>query len=752
MAKVKYEYDENGIIKLYNTIKSQYKDVKADTLKQFINHCKKWNVKPTNIPRKCHEHFIKLGYEKTDEYKKLDEQYKQSRDKKQRLKKDKTLLEKVNFTVIDTEVTRIAGINLPKNKQGRITPDTINQFVRETGTRLNFVYSFQKVNPDGSYEVEFAEGKHDTSFLYRELNKLKGIVYAANSSGYENIFIKDCLFEHGFSLTASKKLKPKEFKVLPDRSNSILSLTYCKENGDIVEIRDILRLSSSNLDGTIKAFVEDASKYKVEVDKSWYRVQRFCEADCTDFDKQYMKSDVVGLFEAIKNFENITINEFGVNILNSLTVASYTKVIEQRWFETNMPNYETLFKTYPLSRSFFSGGYTAYHITNSYKVHKAVGSVDVKSMYPALMCKAYLPMGEGKQRTTTWGEFKTTKLPIKHKYYHVEQISEAYMYNNSMPTAQNKQKVYTSLHLATEDDPIYFQGLDVHEPNHIIPDNAIIILTEHISVRGVFKDIYTKLITAKEVFKKDDAGKSNACKIMANAGYGKIGENPIREGYHLVDEMIELGADPEEVKRWFHSVAIAGAITATGRYVIAKMNEALGIHFVIGDTDSVKFSLEKITIKEVFRIINETAKKYDLPIGYMNKKGLKSKLKGLTMEEAQPYVYEAMGGFDFEGVTYNFVAFQKKTYAYHKKPIKGNESKEDLKKTFAYTFAGVSKGDLQHNTSIELLNDMIRGATFIREKTCHVYRNGVYFYETFVRKGLKPFDPRYTKLSEDLTV
>lgn len=714
--------DVNIINSFLNAINKKNIPLNSETIKVlelWISHSRRYKVK----------HLFKQAHSFVEKQYGIEKIPFTAPKHKNRFKKD--VVKKIKFGTLDIEVTKIEGIEIPKNKYGVLTPKVINDFLKANpNIRVNHVYSFAKVEHNEEYFVEFSKDKDDKDLLYRELQKLNGIYYGANTSRYENHFIVHSLLYNGYkeTLNSKKPLVDKTYRFLIDDSNSILGLAFSTESGNIVEIRDILRLTSNSLDGTIKAFVSDKSFHKKEVDKSWYRQQRFSKEDCNEEDLEYIANDVVGLYKAIAEFERLSIATFGVNVLHYLTIGSFTKAVEEINFQKDIPSYASFFETQEIDRQFFSGGYTSFNPKNAYKNIKVAISYDVMSMYPGIMMKAYLPYGKGSTERMSWKEFKEIRKPINKYYHNVKVLSGTYIYNGEYPTAQNKDKMYVSILECTEDNPLYFQGFDVLDNVHILNNSAIVEVTTHKTIRGFFHKTYLDFITAKEYYKSEDKGKSYVFKIMANAGYGKIGENTTRDKYSLVDGLIELDGIEEHKRKWFHSTVMAGAITAIGRYVLSRMNEELGEHFVIGDTDSVKISLDKITKKEVENIINETFKKYNLPIGFISEKITTEEKKGKTFDEVKPIVAERVGGFQFEYEMYNLVAFQKKTYCYHKSPDLNSES-------FEYTMAGVSEGDLNILNSKDLLKCMKKGLIIQREKTTVAYNNGVYFYKAVLSKG-----------------
>jgi hypothetical protein len=483
----------------------------------------------------------------------------------------------------------------------------------------------------------------------------EGEYFTWNGSRFDIFFIYHLLRKNGFkkqtkiasSSSAKKQLKKGEFNYII-ANGKILKITYRNNNG-IVDIRDACLLFTCSLD----SFIENTCPEKPKLVGTYnYEKFREFESDFSEQDKKYCVADVegfaIGLHRITKEFEQ----EFGINILESLTAGSFA----MKYAKTKLS--EDLFPKVDFPRDFVIGGRTYCNPQHEGKIMRELTKIDANSFYPSTMALTKLPYGKCVKMVMSSKQLNKY-FKLHEDEYIFAHLKEGFIEYNDMfsPIAimdKNGNRLYPQS--ATHLDNVYID-------DNIIRDKKtwhegifdVYIFKSKVGIFEYMRDLFN--LKNKYKFEKKFALEL-AVKIILNATYGKFIQKPLVKEQDFFEGIIEETGRIKDIKAWYLYPPMGAAITANCRFILTDFMNQLQEQFIYSDTDSLIFygkCPDKIPLGIVlgeWKIENDKIGKWTYDNGYIGE-----------------YVKE------------DGVFFARKTYAMTKKK----------KNNIVITFCGISK-------------------------------------------------------------
>ncbi len=508
-----------------------------------------------------------------------------------------------------------------------------------------------------------------------------GEYFTWNGSRFDMFFIYHLLRKNGFKKqaevasysSAKKQLKRGEFNYLI-ANGKLIKLTFKNSKG-IVDIRDACLLFTCSLANFIKNTCPEKPKLEGSYDYDKYRE---FESDFTEDDKKYCIGDVegfaIGMYRIVNEFQQ----EFGMNILESLTAGSFA----MKYAKTKLPM--ELFPKVDFPREFVIGGRTFCNPIHEGKIMRNLTKIDANSFYPSTMALTKLPYGACSKIVMSSKQLNQyfTEHEDEYLFAHLKEGFIEYndMFSPITTKDRNGNRVYPSN--ATHLDGVYID-------DNIIRDSktwheGIFDVYIFKSKRGMF-DYMRLLFDLKNKYKFEEKfALELAVKIILNATYGKFIQKPMVKEQDFFDGIIEETGRIKDIKAWYLYSPMGAAITANCRYILTTFMNALQERFIYSDTDSLIFYGECPDI---------------IPLGI--------ELGEWKIENDKIGNWTYDDGYIGEYVKEDGIFFARKTYAMTRK--KNN--------TIDITFCGISKQAIKEKyptspTLEELRKDMINGITF----------------------------------------
>ena len=542
------------------------------------------------------------------------------------------------------------------------------------------------------------------------LNLPEGRYYTWNGARFDLHYIIQLLRKANYSPQAEREIrknegKSKQLKVFEYRAlfsgRRIITLDFRNRNG-LVELRDACLLFTSPLKNFIDNTCPELPKLVGTYDYTKFRVT---EDDFTDSDKEYCRHDIYGFSVGMYRIRQDFLDEFGLDILDSLTAGSFA----MRYAKTKLDNYKELFPRVAFDRDFVMGGRTYVNPIHQGKILTGLSKIDANSFYPSIMVKSKLPYGK-MIRTTMNDKQLQNHLQEHPEQYVFAHLKRGVVHYNDMfspiciinPVSNTREYPNT----VGASDGVYLDDNIIRDPKLDYSDCLFICYLFDSKV-GLL-DYMAEVFELKNRYKKE--GKKAlelAVKIILNATYGKFIQRELVEEYDFFDGLIEKTGELKKLMGWYLYAPMGAAITANCRYILTSYMNLLRERFVYCDTDSLVFT-------------GEAPK--EIPLGLE---------LGEWKVEASPEGIPNKNGV-MENVTGKGIFFQRKTYAIE------IDGKTEI------TFCGISDRAIKEyypkGVTIERLQkDMKKGIPF-RVIQSNMSKSGVVLVE---RARLKKYTPAY---------
>lgn len=240
------------------------------------------------------------------------------------------------------------------------------------------------------------------NYLYKKGRNLK--LYAHNGGGFDAYILLRYIVNnerwHIDKYLDSRgsliNLKVKAWKVSKGKNRVI-------RKPIIISFLDSMKLLSGSLDSLTKEFKVPHPKLTGEVDHSLVTWEYFIRETKNKqleehFYYEYLRHDVLGLYEVLVGFKDSCVKSFGINPLNLLTISSLSrKVFLANYYnEIEYPLLTPPVAIDEILRQAYHGGRVEAFKLGLIKPEKGVYYYDVTSEYPFVMTKN-LPYGEHKR-------------------------------------------------------------------------------------------------------------------------------------------------------------------------------------------------------------------------------------------------------------------------------------------------------------------------------------------------------------------
>ena len=461
----------------------------------------------------------------------------------------------------------------------------------EIGDPDNFIYG----NSLDEFMAWCADPKHNYLLLFHNLK-------------FDGAFILNWLYKNGFEYIKDRKeRRDNSFTTLITDMGQYYSIeVYFSVKGhktNKVTFHDSLKLLNFSVEDIAKSF--DLPIQKLDLDYDEYRP---IGHELTPHEVEYIRNDVEIMARALEIMydQDMTKMTISANALAS--------------FKSMCPNYKKLFPQLSIDidhdiRRSYKGGFT--WLSDKYKeCETGAGLVlDVNSMYPAMMCQRWLPVGMPEPFT---GKYKPNK---QYPLYVVklscifdikpDKIPSIQLKSNPsfMPTEYIKSSngEIVTLTLTNPDLELFFEQYDVK------------VIEWHGGwqfkrSRGVF-DEYINYWTEQKIKAKKEGRRPIylLSKLMLNSLYGRLALNPVgrTKAPVIKDEELHYVLEEAEERKPVYIPAATFITSYARKYIIetaqlirdwSTKNKGFDA-YVYSDTDSIHCLLDKADLEEIKKYI-----------------------------------------------------------------------------------------------------------------------------------------------------
>ena len=438
--------------------------------------------------------------------------------------------------------------------------------------------------------------------------KNSGSIFLFHNLKFDGEFIIYWLLKNEFvHITNSKEKQDKTFTTLISNKGLFYSITvYFKVDGDKVKevtFWDSLKILNMSVDGVAKSFGLPISKLELDYDTPRERGHIL-----TDHEKDYIKNDV--------KIMSMALDVLFKQKLDKMTSASdaltdFKLTMNKTRFNRLFPKID--FETDKKLREAYKGGFT--FLNKIYK-EKDVGEgivLDVNSLYPSVLYKELMPIGEpifydGKyesdsvyplyiQVISCRFELKKDKIPtiqIKHSYF----IETEYL--------ESSDNEIITLVLSSVDLKLFLDHYNVYEVTYEYG-------WKFKGMNDIFTSYIDKWMNVKiESTKSGNKGMRSLAKLMLNSLYGKFATSMVVKSKYpyLEDDVVKYIVSDEDTKDGLY-LPIGIFTTAYARNKTIRTSQAIkdyslkkyGVDmYIYSDTDSIHTLLPIEEVKEFCEI------------------------------------------------------------------------------------------------------------------------------------------------------
>lgn len=520
------------------------------------------------------------------------------------------------------------------------------------GKLYNFMYSWA-LQLDEDYTII---GRRWDEF-YTLKNKLKAILKGITIV----VFVHNLKYEFQY-------LKPLGFA--PEDVIASEKREVIKAYSEPFEFRCSYKLTDLSLD----KLTENVKHHKKSGEEFNYNIVRYPWTELTKKEIEYIQNDVLGLVEAIKQ-RNKLFNDSLYTMPITLTgyVRRQARKIMRSVNRNAIEKIKLNEEQYKMHAGAFRGGN---NIANPYYINETipnVAMVDESSAHPARILLNKMPVGD-------WQEIKdcTPEKLLKYIYLRKRAVICQVRFNNIKLKDSTNPAPYIPENkciIRGKKDCIFNRVLKAEQIELYITDLDFKIILEEYDfesfdvVKAIkcrygmlpeqLREFVAELYKNKTSKKGIDPEGYGIAKILINAIFGLMAQNPAKEKIYYCDGVFEVGnagaaANIEQFnKTAFFSYAYGVYISAWSRVYLQEMIRAVGKDaFIYCDTDGVYFIEKYANWNAINKLIKETEKageKYaavdpDGVIHYPGAWELKRGIKKFRTAGQKKYAWEDAAG------------------------------------------------------------------------------------------------------------
>lgn len=393
-------------------------------------------------------------------------------------------------------------------------------------------------------------------------------------------------FDWRYLIEEIKTYHPVSIQPTVQGQSKIIGLTIRTKDKQCIQLKDSYALVPTSLKKFTQTFAPEAQKHELDFDKETFDPTNQRHRD-------YLRADVEGLCLALRRFDSVIYEAFGVHI--HATSASTALAAFKQTIPEDVLYWRLSRATDTFCRNAYYGGRV---YLRDIQRHRDCITIDVNAMYASAMRQG-VPYGE-----TTYTRTRTSRPGIWR----------------IVATCPDRL-VIPLLGARTDSGLVWFRGTTETYATTIEIDKAIelgytIEYIEGYEWQGLiypFDSFINKCEGIEVEHKGDPLGE--AAKLMRNSLYGKFGTKAEKASYMLADDcpegyapaMDETKREPtfipylwvkgEETNEPYMHPEWAAWITANARLLLYRYCEAVGTQDVLyTDTDSVTVSANSFRI------------------------------------------------------------------------------------------------------------------------------------------------------------
>lgn len=412
------------------------------------------------------------------------------------------------------------------------------------------------------------------------------------------------------------------------------SITICTYSGNIIEIRDSLKLLPFSVKQIGKGFQTKHQKTEIE-----YEGERHAGGIITKEEREYIANDVLVVKEALEmlfgeGYNKLTIGACCLNEYQKMTSGSDSFIWNDMYPDLTKIKLDT--ELYGVDdadryiRLSYHGGWCYVVKGCEGNVYDNGCTVDVNSLYPSVMHSSSgskYPCGE----PTFWkGDYIPDVCKDDNYYYFIRFKCRFHLKKNMLPTVQMKHTyMYSNTEWLETSDILnpktnkytqYFRDMDgnIHEaiPTMTMTMVDYKLFREHYDVTDLeildgcyflcYPRIFDEYINKYAEIKKTSKGARRMwAKLALNSLYGKMATNRTSSfKYAVMDNDVLKYIDILRFDKKAGFIAVGSAITSyarnfTIRHAQANFYGADKRGFKYADTDSLHLDLPKEELKDI---------------------------------------------------------------------------------------------------------------------------------------------------------
>lgn len=216
------------------------------------------------------------------------------------------------------------------------------------------------------------------------ISKYDKCLFSFHNLSYDGCYLLYYLLENGYTYNENERLWPKQFTTIITPQNLHYAYQICFENGNIVTINDSLKHNSQSVDTLAKTYKLPIKKGHIDYDK--YRPVNY---EPTEEEIDYIHNDT----EIVMRVLLEDISKGFIKFTESGNSRKFFKLSHCKEYNTLFP--ELTDNEDNFVRQAYKGGYCYLKPTHFNEDLGDMISLDINSMYPAMMLHRPLPYGEG---------------------------------------------------------------------------------------------------------------------------------------------------------------------------------------------------------------------------------------------------------------------------------------------------------------------------------------------------------------------
>lgn len=423
---------------------------------------------------------------------------------------------------------------------------------------------------------------NDIEYLFKFMRTNIGSIFYFHNLKFDGTFIMPYLIKNGYKhITEKKYATPKTFTTLISDMGQFYSIEIYFTKKKKVTIYDSTKILPLKVSDVPKAFGLKESKLSID-----YKEYRKPGHKLTNAEIDYLRADCDIVAKALYEMFKLGMDKMTIG---SCALTEYKKLVGSKKFDKIFPYVG--FDMDKQIRATYKGGFT--YVNPEFK-GKDMGegiSLDVNSLYPAVMYSCDLPFGlpvkfEGEyDHDELYPLFTQTfscQFTVKDDYIPTLQIKNnlAFMPNAYVETSGDEE---IELSLTSVDFKLFMEHYDVF---NIDFKGGY----KFKSTNTMFRDYIDKWMDVKiKATIEDNEGLRTIAKLMLNSLYGKFALNPVVQSKipYLKDGAIAYRLGEQEVRKGIY-IAVGSFITSYARQITITAAQSVKDRFMYADTDSLK--------------------------------------------------------------------------------------------------------------------------------------------------------------------